>query len=94
MINASNEGICVEFWIKKTHNLGLLAFKLPASTKNLLRQQCNLQTIIFEDFSIWIHVLVYRNKFHIYFRKYWVAMKYRWICKFLILSESPSLSGL
>jgi len=37
MINASNEGICVEFWGKNTHNLVLLTFKLPASTKNLLR---------------------------------------------------------
>ena len=31
MINASNKGICVKF------NLGLPTFKLPASTKHLLR---------------------------------------------------------
>ena len=40
MINASNEGIYVEFERKKTpqhHHLGLPTFKLPASTINLLR---------------------------------------------------------
>ena len=37
MINASNGGICVEFWRKKQHNLGLPTFKLPTSTKNLWR---------------------------------------------------------
>ena len=37
MINAYNEGICVEFWRKEQHNLGLTSFKLPASTNNLLR---------------------------------------------------------
>ena len=37
MINASNEGICVEFWRKKQHNLDLPTFKLPTSTNNLLR---------------------------------------------------------
>jgi len=36
MINASNEGIC-SVMKKKQHNLGLTTFKLPASTKNLLR---------------------------------------------------------
>jgi len=33
MINHSNEGICVEFRRKDKHNLGLPAFKLPATTK-------------------------------------------------------------
>ena len=33
MIIAYNEGICVEFWNKQKHNLGLPPFKLPASTK-------------------------------------------------------------
>jgi len=37
MINTSNEGICVEFSRKKRHNLGLPTFKLPASTKHILR---------------------------------------------------------
>jgi len=37
MINASNEGICVEFCRKNPHNLGLPTFKLPTSTKNILR---------------------------------------------------------
>ena len=36
MINASNEGICVEFGRKK-HNLSLPTFKLPTSTKTILR---------------------------------------------------------
>ena len=39
MINASNVGICVEFE-EKQHNLDLPTFKLPASTKNLLRLTC------------------------------------------------------
>ena len=39
MINASNEGICVEFLRKNytTVQLALPTFKLPARTKNLLR---------------------------------------------------------
>ena len=37
MANASNEGICAEFLKRKRHNLGLPTFKLPASTKTLLR---------------------------------------------------------
>ena len=37
MINASNEGICVEFWKKNKKNIGLPTFKLPANNKNLLR---------------------------------------------------------
>ena len=37
IINASNEGICVEFWRKKEYNLGLPTFKLPTSTKHRLR---------------------------------------------------------
>jgi len=37
MINASYEGICVEVWRKKQHNLGLPTFKLHASTKTRLR---------------------------------------------------------
>ena len=37
MINVSNEGICVEVGRKKTHNIGLPTFKLPTSTKTLLR---------------------------------------------------------
>jgi len=36
MVNASNEGICVEFWRKK-HNLSLPTFKLTASTNISLR---------------------------------------------------------
>ena len=37
MINASNEGICGWVLKKQQHNLGLPTFKLPASTKTLLR---------------------------------------------------------
>ena len=36
MINASNVLVCCVLK-KKQHNLGLPTFKLPASTKNLLR---------------------------------------------------------
>jgi len=49
--NASNEGICVEFWKKKQqHNLGLPTFKLPASTEHLFKT--NPLNIIFDYFSI------------------------------------------
>ena len=38
MINASNEGICVDRVLKQNqHNLGLPTFKLPTSSKHLLR---------------------------------------------------------
>ena len=37
MINASNEGICVEFGKKKLHNLILPTSKMPTSTKHILR---------------------------------------------------------
>ena len=38
MINASNEGICVDQVLKQNQqNLGLPTFKLPASSKHLLR---------------------------------------------------------
>jgi len=40
MINASNEGICVDLCKKQKHNLCLPAFKLAASTTNLLRLTC------------------------------------------------------
>jgi len=41
MIIASNEGICVDRVMKKKqHILGLPSFKLPASTKHLLRLTC------------------------------------------------------
>jgi len=36
MINASNDGICVEFRRKTQHKIGLPTFKLPASTKHIL----------------------------------------------------------
>jgi len=37
MINASNEGIFVEFWKKKQHSIDLPTFKLAASTNYILR---------------------------------------------------------
>ena len=37
MINASNEGSGFEFCRKNPHNLGFPTFKLPASTKHILR---------------------------------------------------------
>ena len=50
IINASNDGICVEFE-KKEHNLGLPTFKLPTSTKKGLKTH-PLNIIIFDIFSI------------------------------------------
>ena len=52
--------------------------------------------IIFDDFGIMMSRLLYRVQLSIYstralFHKNLVAMENRLICKFLILSESPSL---
>jgi len=53
----------------------------------------NPLNIIFDDFSICL--LGYRTEFSCLYlperHNYCMAVKYRWICKFLILSESPSV---
>jgi len=48
LINASNERIYVEFWTNK--HLGLPTFKLPTSTKTLLRLTC---LILFWKISVY-----------------------------------------
>jgi len=50
IINASNDGIYVEFERKKEHNLGLPNFKLPTSTKKGLKTYP--LNSIFDIFSI------------------------------------------
>ena len=55
MINASNEGICVEFWREKQHNPALPTGKYLTYFKTI-----SLNTI-FDDFNIWL--LGYRTEF-------------------------------
>ena len=81
MINAFNEGICVEFWRK---NNTTLVYLLSNCRQVLKLFKTNPLNIIFDDFSIWL--LWYRTEFSCLYlpqwhNKYCVATKYRWICK-------------
>ena len=58
MINASNKGICVEFWRK---NNTALVYLLSNCRQVLKSYKTNPLNIIFNDFSIWL--LGYRTKF-------------------------------
>ena len=92
MVNASNKGICVEFWRKNNTTLVYLLSNCWQVLK--IFYVLNLLNIIFDDFSIWL--LGYRTKFScLYFPQgqhfistVWLIMKHRWISKFLILSSS------
>ena len=81
---------CVEFWRK---NNTTLVYPLSICRQVLNTFKTNPLNIIFDDFSICL--LGYRTEFSCLYlperHNYCMAVKYRWICKFLILSESPSV---
>ena len=97
MITVSNEGICVEFW-RKNNQPWFSYFQIVCKYQKYFKTYP--LNIIFDDFSI--QLLGYRTEFsclylpqgHNFISTVCVAMKYRWICIFFILSESPSLMSI
>ena len=93
MINASSEGICVEFWRK---NNTTLVYPLSICRQVLNSVKTNPLNIIFDDFSIWL--LGYRTEFSCLYRPQghtFISTVWLWSTEeyvFYILSESPSLT--
>ena len=91
--NASYEGIMLNLKEKNTTTLVFLLSNSPQVLKIF-----NDSPVKYYLWRFWYTFtrLLDRGQLSIYstralFHKYLVAMKYRWISKFLILSESPSL---